>query len=117
LHASGTTLPQELREVLCPVCCRILNSGTPLSKAVVAKPARGEWAPSRSRSRTPARPNALFRIHATEAGSGRLFARSRPVELQNLMLSFSCQAHVYDNHGIGQPGHAASSWAISQSAG
>ena len=35
----------SMREVLCLVCWRILNSGTPLSNAVVAKPARSEWAP------------------------------------------------------------------------
>jgi hypothetical protein len=68
----------SIREVLCPVCCLILNSGTPLSNAVVAKPARCEWAPLRSRPRTPARPNALLRIHATEAGFKAAFCPFSP---------------------------------------
>lgn len=51
----------SMREVLCPVCCRILNSGFPLSNAVVA-----------------ARPNALLRIHATEAGFKAVFGTFSP---------------------------------------
>jgi hypothetical protein len=59
---------------------RVLNSDTPLSNAVVAKPARSKCAPWRWRSRTPSRPNALFKIHATEAGFRAAFARFRPAK-------------------------------------